>query len=224
VRSSTEGRVQEEEYDMAILATGPFHGINFPDEFRAFTGPLMHSAHFDRNIPLENRVVGVVGSSASACQVITAIEPLVKELVSYQRSAPYITPRFQSELPSWLRFLFRWVPGFLRLLLALLWLVLELVAICCTSGGNWMSSLVGWVLITWMKLHVKDPTLRKSLTPDYKFGVRRPIVSDTFFKAMSRKHVRLESSLIRKVEGTEIVTEDGKRQELDVRLELGFIY
>ena len=70
----------------------------------------MHSAEWDSSIDLENKVVGVVGSGASAVQIITELAPKVKELHCYQRRPAWVVPREQYQIPNVVKWLFRFFP------------------------------------------------------------------------------------------------------------------
>lgn len=100
-----------EEYNIVIVATGTFREANKPTKFEAFTGPTMHSAEWNSTIRLENKVVGVVGTGASAVQIIPAIASKVKELIVYQRTPNYCIPRIGQGRVSCLQKLTLRIPG-----------------------------------------------------------------------------------------------------------------
>jgi cation diffusion facilitator CzcD-associated flavoprotein CzcO len=53
--------------------------------------------------------------------------------------------------------------------------------------------------------HIQDPALRRKLTPDYKVGCKRTLVSDDWFPAFARDNVHLIT------EGIKEITEAGVR-------------
>jgi len=68
-----------------IIGTGPFGNANIPDQFLSFKGPVIHSSKWDPNVELDDKVVGIVGSGASAVQIVPQIVSKVKRLISFQR-------------------------------------------------------------------------------------------------------------------------------------------
>jgi cation diffusion facilitator CzcD-associated flavoprotein CzcO len=68
-----------------IAGPGPLRYPSLPQIFKSFKGPLIHSAKWDHSICLKDKVVAVVGSGASAIQIIPGIVKDVKKLYSFQR-------------------------------------------------------------------------------------------------------------------------------------------
>src|SRR5262249_6717754 len=69
-----------------------------------------------------------------------------------------------------------------------------------------------------LRMQVKDPELRRKLTPDYTFGCKRPTFSNDYYPTFNKPHVRLETTSIEKIDARGIVTTDGNRTDIDVLL------
>jgi len=82
-----------------------------PEEFLAFKGPKMHSAEWDSSVQIKGKKVGIVGSGASAIQIIPSIARDVNELVIFQRRPAWIVPRPQFSFPQWAQKALETIPG-----------------------------------------------------------------------------------------------------------------
>ena len=98
--------------NILIAAQGALSHPAVPDwpGLERFDGRAFHPAKWDPAHDVTGRRVAVVGTGASAVQVIPAIQPLVKELLVFQRTPPWIVPRMDREIPAWKRRLYRRLP------------------------------------------------------------------------------------------------------------------
>lgn len=97
-----------------------------PEEFKTFKGQIIHTATWDSTVELENKVVGVIGSGASAIQIVPALAEKVKELHSYQRKPSWILPKNQVNISKCVQWMFRNIPFVLVLYRWFLFLFHEL--------------------------------------------------------------------------------------------------
>ncbi len=180
----------------------------------SFAGPSFHTAQWDAHAVLEGKRVAVIGTGASAIQVIPAIQPIVKRLVVSQRTPAWVLPRFDREVPAWLRTLHARAPFSQRLVRALQHLKHETLFLPFrhSSVRRVAEALVGLHL----KHQVRDLTLRRALTPHYAIGCKRLLLSDDYYPAMTRPNVTLVTHGAVRVEPDAIVTADGARHEVDV--------
>lgn len=81
-----------------ISAIGMFHNLNYPEIFKGFSGPVLHTGNWDSEISIEGKNVAVIGCGSSAVQLIPAIVDKVKKLVSYQRNPSWVIPKFNWKL------------------------------------------------------------------------------------------------------------------------------
>lgn len=181
----------------------------------AFEGPAFHSAQWDHTVDLVGRTVAVIGTGASAIQIIPRIQPEVGRLLVLQRSAPYVLPRMDSEYGSRHHRIFRRFPLVQRGERLFWWLF----------GEFWTRAVLGNRVVDAMfriaarglrTAQVKDPALRARLTPDYPMGCKRVLFSSDYYPAVGAPNVRLETVGIDRILPDGIRTADGVEHQVDV--------
>jgi cation diffusion facilitator CzcD-associated flavoprotein CzcO len=202
---------------MLILATGRHSRArmpSFPGQ-AGFIGDMFHSAAWDASVKLAGKRVAVIGSGASAIQIVPNIAADVSHLDVFQRSAPWILPRGSRRIGAFSQWLFRRVPALQTFARALIYWAMEFVGVAFMGNdriGNWFSGIA----LRKLAREVKDTAVRAKLTPDYKFGCKRVLVSDDFYPAFNRPDVALVTEKISCIEPNGIRTEDGRLHEADV--------
>jgi cation diffusion facilitator CzcD-associated flavoprotein CzcO len=199
-----------------VSAVGLFNNPTIPDfpGRDAFKGEQFHSARWNHAFPLAGKTVAVIGNGASAVQFIPKIAREVGKLYLFQRSPQYVMPKIifpgTGDIDKWLQrhprlrglarlrifFLFerfiwrrRWRPQ-LRL-----------------QGEAAFRAL--------LEAKIKDPELRKKLTPSYPMGCKRQLVSDEWYDTMVRPNVELVDAPIERIEPEGIRTRDGQLRRVD---------
>jgi cation diffusion facilitator CzcD-associated flavoprotein CzcO len=200
-----------------ISGAGALHIPSIPDiEGREeFTGPAFHSAQWDHSVDLTGKRVAVIGTGASAIQIVPAIVDQVAELQLYQRTPAWVMPRTNEELPAGLRRALTNVPG-LRLALryGIYW-AQEALAYGMTKRPDVLRllELVGkWNL----RRGVRDPELRRKLTPHYRAGCKRLLNSSDYYPAVANPKTTLVTDDITRITRDGIVTADGTERKVDV--------
>ncbi|MBW7934644.1 MAG: NAD(P)/FAD-dependent oxidoreductase, partial [Gemmatimonadaceae bacterium] len=202
--------------DVVVLANGALSDPKLPSiaGLNEFAGPLFHTARWDASVALAGKRVAVVGTGASAVQVIPAIQPRVQHLTVFQRTPPWVMPRNDREVPGWQRRLFRTMPACQRALRMAQYLRHELLFL--PFRHRWARRIAEGVIGLHLKRQVADPALRRALTPRYAIGCKRLLLSDDFYPAMTQPNVSLVTSPIVRVTTTGVVTEDGAEHPADV--------
>lgn len=108
---------------------------SIPDVFKSFTGPMMHTGEWDHEIELTNKKVAVIGTGASAIQVIPNIVDDVDSLHCYQRQPPYVLPRVQFTFPDIVKTIFFYVPIIMWLYRCLIYFLQEVTYIAFRHGS-----------------------------------------------------------------------------------------
>ncbi len=187
-----------------------------------FSGSAFHPAQWDPAQELAGRRVAVVGTGASAAQIIPAIQPQVKQLLVFQRTPPWIVPRMDGPVPLWKRRLYRRLPLMQQLSRLRHYLFNEMMVlwfIYFPSGRKWIEREARKHL----ERQVADPTLRAQLTPSFEIGCKRILLSDDYYLALQQANVKLITRSVRELESGAIVTDDGQRHEVDtIVLATGF--
>ena len=196
-----------------------------------FSGAQMHSAEWDDSVPLAGKKVAVIGTGASAFQLVPELAKMGCRLTVFQRSAPWmmanenyhksVGPGKQwclSNLPhyqDWYRFLIFW-PGsdgaYPMLMIDPQW----------DDGGlsiNEANRGFRDYLVDYIKSEVQDPELLAKVIPDYPpMGKRLLQDNGSWFAALQRDNVELVNSAngIREITEHGLIDSDGQTHDFDV--------
>ncbi len=200
-----------------ISAAGLLAEPQLPDipGVASFGGKTFHSATWDHDYDLSGKRVAVIGSGASAIQLVPEIAPVVGSLKVFQRTPNWIIPRpdrritrpekFLLRTVSPLRWLYRWLIywGHEARVLGILVFPMLLRAF------QWLAKFQ-------IRRQVKDPVLRAAVTPDYRIGCKRVLISNDWYPALQRENVELVTEGIREVRPHGILTATGREHAVDV--------
>lgn len=210
--------------DALVLACGRLTEPSIPDipGLSSFTGPLFHSARWDHDVDLDGATVAVVGTGASAIQIAPALVDRGSRVVLFQRSPAWIMPRSDRAYSDDDRRRFAERPHELAALRAQLFAEGE-ERFASRSGDPVAAESAQRIALDHLAAQVDDPALREALTPDYAFGCKRVLLSDTFYPAVASSAVTLESSALTAVDGSTLIAASGARHRVDaVVLATGF--
>jgi cation diffusion facilitator CzcD-associated flavoprotein CzcO len=198
-----------------VLASGALSDPVVPafEGLSSFKGRVFHSAQWDHSFAFENARVAVIGTGASAIQFVPRIQPHVAHLHVFQRSAPWILPRRDRAVPEWRKRLYRSVPATQRAARATLYALRELIFLPFRYPQlvGLAESVAQWHL----KSQVKDAKLRAKLTPTYRLGCKRVLVSDDFYPAVSQPNVSLVTQPIARINAQGVQTMSGEQHNVD---------
>ncbi|MFT4307182.1 MAG: NAD(P)/FAD-dependent oxidoreductase [Microbacterium sp.] len=181
----------------------------------SFPGPIFHSARWDHTVPLEGRRVAVVGTGASAVQLVPELVRRGAEVVLFQRTPAWIVPRGARAYTAAERARFARDPETLRALRDELYAQGE-ARFPSRSGDAAAAAEAERGARAHLAAQVADPALRAALTPGYAFGCKRVLLSDDFYPAVSSRSVTLEPSALSAVEHGTLVAASGARHDADV--------
>ncbi len=207
-----------------ISAAGALADPTYPDipGLDSFAGTVMHSARWDGDHDLTGERVAVIGTGASAIQIVPAIQPRVDSLAVYQRTPPWIVPRTDHPVKPWVQRLYRWLPGFQKLVRAVLYVVREFLVVGMAKQRRLLKP-VGRVARAHLARQVRDPQLRRALTPDYTIGCKRILISNDYYPAVSAPNAELVTAGIAEIRPHSVVTRDGLERPTDtIVLATGF--
>ncbi|WP_327312505.1 flavin-containing monooxygenase [Streptomyces sp. NBC_01235] len=202
-----------------ILATGAWHvprRLDVPG-IEDFDGPVFHTARWDHSVDLTGRRVTVVGSGASAVQIVPAIEAQAAAVDLFQRTAQWVLPKPDLPVPAALNRLLDRLPGARGALRAGQYALQEGIGYAFRHPHA--ARLLETGARAHLRLAVRDRQLRRELTPDHRLGCKRLLTSSTFYRALSQPHVRLRPTAVRAVRGKEVVGADGTTVHTDVLIE-----
>ncbi len=211
---TSETRAWRSEH--VVVASGPLSEPVVPTipGRDAFQGHTFHSARWDHAFELTGKRVAVIGTGASAIQFVPKIQPIVGHLNLFQRTPPWVLPRWDRAIPEWRKSLFRRVPAAQKLERAALFALRE--ALLYPFRHPEAARAVEWVAKRHMRAQVPDPVLRARLVPSYRIGCKRILVSDDYYPAIGQPNVSLITDDIAMITADGIRTSDGSEHPADV--------
>ncbi|MCX4091130.1 flavin-containing monooxygenase [Nocardia sp. alder85J] len=192
--------------------TPPFPGID------AFRGRILHTTAWDDDYDLRDRRVAIIGTGATAVQLVPKVAERAAALTVFQRTPIWVVPKVDTAIPKAVRRVFARVPVTQKAARLLNTSALELLMVTGVLHfkqarlGNRAAALLAKAHL---RAQVRDPETRRKLTPHYDFGCKRPTFSNTYFRTFNDPHVRLETGSIDHLDAGGIVTADGHRTEID---------
>lgn len=210
--------------DVVVSGTGPLSRPSLPQipGLDSFEGATFHSAQWRHDHDLTGERVAVIGTGASAIQIVPAIARRVSSLFVFQRTAPWVVPRRDRAFAAWERALFRIAPQLQRVYRWSIYLRQEIGALAFLGNGR-LRRLFERTARRYLLQSVADPTLRDAVTPKYAIGCKRILISNDWYPALQRENVELVSDAIERVTPRGIVTRDGRERRVDtIILATGF--
>jgi cation diffusion facilitator CzcD-associated flavoprotein CzcO len=205
------------EYSARVLiaGAGPLHEPNLPHlpGLDRFEGTTFHSARWNHDHDLSGRRVAVIGTGSSAIQFVPEIQPKVDQLYLFQRTAPWVLPKFDRRVPEGERALYRRMPIAQKALRGFLYNTLELVQLAQRRPR--VMDRVGRVVIRHMHRQVNDPELRRALTPNFTLGCKRMLLSNTYYRSLTQPNATLVPHAVTEVRENSVVGADGVEREVD---------
>ncbi|MDJ0920211.1 MAG: NAD(P)/FAD-dependent oxidoreductase [Henriciella sp.] len=208
--------------DALIGALGQLNRPNWPDipGLEAFEGPKLHSAAWDHSVDMKGKKVGIVGSAASAVQIIPEIAEEAAHLTVFQRSPNWVVPRRDVKTS----------PQEVALMMTKPDIAMELGAanrkLIYDNADYFFWQVFEWteegraaytkIATDHLHAQIKDPDMRAQLTPDYPVGCRRILITDDFYPALCRDDVSLVCEGPSSIEAKGARTSDGALHEFDI--------
>jgi cation diffusion facilitator CzcD-associated flavoprotein CzcO len=221
-----DGSVVTSRY--VIAATGLFTQPILPaiPGLETFAGKAMHTARWDHDYDLTSKRVAVIGTGATAVQVVPEIAALVAQLRIFQRTPIWIAPRLDRPLSPGARFSPRRFTVVRRLMRLASESSLELLTFSIVNYRRlpFAVRLVQRSIGALMRRQLNDPVTAEALVPRYGLGCKRPAISNRYLQAFNRENVRLVTQPIERICAEGIVTADKTLHEVDaIILATGFL-
>lgn len=202
-----------------INASGPLSTPvipNFPGR-DSFRGKSFHTNNWDHGYDYSGKRVAIIGSGASAAQVIPAIASKVGHLHVFQRTPHWVLPRPDHKFSPFERALLKFKPIHKLLRTAIYW-GLESRVIGFKYSKTLLNIAAQRKAEHFLAQQIQDPVLRRKLTPDFTIGCKRIILSSTYYPAIARDNVSLytRDQGIKRITETGIETQDGQKLDLDL--------
>lgn len=199
--------------DVVVSAIGMFNGLSWPtiDGLDAFTGTMFHSGQWDWNHDLTDRRVAVIGSAASAVQIVPEIVEVAGQVHLFQRTANWVLPKIDTVFTEEQLRGFRADPA---PILAFRAEVESNVNKGMTFAFPEVNAEREAIVRAAIDV-VADPDVRRKLVPDHPFGCKRPLASNVYYPAFNRPNLELVTDPIDRITAHSVITADGTEREVD---------
>ena len=199
-----------------VSAVGQLNQPKIPDipGLKDFSGPVMHSAQWDHGYDFAGKSIAVIGSGASAIQLIPPLAEQASHMTVFQRSPHWIIGKNNLPFKPWQKFLFRYVPFLKSIYRAKIYWGWE---------RSWPEFLKNSkqgakqtaAITAELKRKIADPDLAKKLIPKDPLGCKRILLSDDYLPALQQDHVDLVTDGVERIEKDAIITTAGDRIPVD---------
>jgi cation diffusion facilitator CzcD-associated flavoprotein CzcO len=199
--------------DVVVSAIGMFNDLVYPDieGLEDFEGTSFHSARWDWEHDLAGQTIGVIGSAASAVQLVPEIIREARQVHLFQRTANWVLPKkddpFSEEQLEHLRA----HPEAVRAIRQEIFDGIESGKAFTDPAAR--AEMEAAVLA--MIERVEDPEVRAKLVPDHPWGCKRPLFSNDYYPAFNAPNLELVTERIERITPGGVVTEDGRERPVD---------
>lgn len=199
-----------------VGAVGPLCEPSLPDidGLDSFAGKVVHSARWDQDYDFAGKRVAVIGTGASAIQIVPQLGKVVGHLDVYQRTAPWIIPRNERPYLPVENWAFKNIPGLQNLIRGSIYTANESVAAGMTFAPKALKPVEALCRANIFK-GIRDPELRARVTPGFAVGCKRILKSNDWYPTLDQPNVDLVTSGIERVTADAVVTADGTEHPVD---------
>lgn len=214
--TTTDGTTHEA--DFVVAATGLLHHPNLPDipGLESFAGDVVHTARWDEGLETSGRRIAVIGTGSTGVQVVSALQPQARRVRHFVRSPQWVMwAPLRLPQPAIVGAILRRMPRLNDALYRRLLRSSDL-AVDIMTRPSWRRRLAQEYARMSLRVQVRDPHLRASLTPDDEPFCKRQVVSDTYYRAIAAPNADLVADAIERIEPHGIRTVDGRLHEADL--------
>ncbi|MFI9503986.1 flavin-containing monooxygenase [Nocardia sp. NPDC052566] len=183
-----------------------------------FAGKTMHTARWDHDYDLTGKRVAVIGTGATAVQLVPAIADRVEHLEVFQRTPIWVAPKLDAPIAAPVRRMFQRLPRSQRSVRLTTGAITEAVMVLGATYERqfpWLRTGIEQLCLAHLRRQVPDPRLRAKLTPKYSFLCKRPTYSNHYLRSFTRPDVDLVTEGIERITKTGICTADGRLHKID---------
>ena len=202
--------------DFLVAGAGPLSEPALPDlpGLAGFAGTTFHSAAWRHDHDLTGKRVAVIGTGASAVQFVPFVQRHAERMTLFQRTAPWVLPRRDRAISGLERAVYRHLPGAQKATRAGIYLTRESWVLGFTRAVPIMR-LAERMARKHLQRQVPDPVLRAKLTPHFRLGCKRVLLSNDYYPALGQPNVGVVTDRIVEVRPHAVISEDaaGRRRE-----------
>jgi len=204
--------------DFVINCTGILHHPSMPSipGLEDFAGAKFHSARWDHSVDLKGKRIGIIGTGSTACQIVPELSEVAEEVVVFQRTPHWLFPSENKKYSAKSIDQRRRNPNKIRRLRAAYEFYMQEFLTKAVTGAKIQNFIFSNLCRAYLKISVKDPVLRAKLTPDYRPGCKRVIISSKYYPALQRDNVNLCTDGVEKLTDKGVQCSNGEFKDLDV--------
>jgi len=185
----------------------------------SFDGRVIHTARWDDSFDATGKRIAVIGTGATGVQLIPELAKKARDLTIYQRTAIWVVPKVDIRFPEQAKRLFARLPVTQRAVRAVTDSIYEFFIFVGLHHRQTLFRRLNIGATDLAKMlrfaTVRDPELRRKLTPDYDLGCKRPTFSNKYYRTFTKPNVHLQTSGIERIDSGSVVANDGTRTDID---------
>jgi cation diffusion facilitator CzcD-associated flavoprotein CzcO len=199
-----------------VVAPGLLSEPKTPDVpgLENFEGETIHTARWGEDTDLAGKRVAVVGTGATAVQLVPRLQPEVERMYVFQRTPPWVVPLFDRAVSDRLKRLYRGFPVAQKLARGVVYCLREPMVIAMGIAPK-LAKLLEAVARFQLRRQVSDPDLRGALTPDYVAGCKRALLTNDWYPALTARNVELVTEGLEEIQGRTLRGSGGTEREVD---------
>jgi len=199
-----------------VAGPGPLSEPSTPEipGLDSFEGTAFHSAEWDHGHDLTGERVAVIGTGASAIQFVPGIQPKVGRMTVFQRTPPWVMPNPDRPISERERRVYRARPLAQWLVRGAIYASREILVLGIAKRQS-LAKPIEALARCHLRRQIADPALRARLTPSYRIGCKRILVSNEYYPALEQPNVEVVTEAIREVRPGSVVTESGAEHHVD---------
>lgn len=205
---------------IVVSAVGMLSDPKYPDwpGLDLFQGRVLHSSHWDHDLDLKGKTVGIVGVGSTSVQIIPTIAPDVQNLYVFQREPGWVLPKGARDFTSAEKAIYAhplqraWRR--LKLFARSEWLHTWSPVYVARSKRSERAKQISLAYID--RVFADRPDLKDAVTPRYTFSGKRRVLSDDYYPTLLRDNVELVTGGVERMTETAVVTADGREVPVDV--------
>lgn len=199
-----------------VMASGPLANASLPNirGIDTYEGHKIHSARWDHDYDFEGKKVAVVGTGASAVQIVPELVKIADTVKVFQRTPGWTLPRINRKVQAGTKRRYARYPQTQTLARSLWFWGHESVAL----GVVWKTPLTRIVELVGrahLRQQVRDPWLRRQLTPRFRAGCKRLLMTSDYYPALQKPNCTLVTWPIAALSPKGIRTVEGVEHQFD---------
>ena len=199
-----------------IFSTGPITEPQIPKikGVESFKGEMFHSARWNHDYDLTGKRIAVIGTGASAIQFVPQVQPLAKELIVFQRTAPWVLPKADFPLNDRAKGVLTRFPAIQQTWRKSVSGILNGINLGLRNPT--LLEPVNYLGKQLLKSQIQDDELREKVTPNFSIGCKRLLFANNYYPALQQPNVELVPHGLVEIEGNTVIAANGERHEVDV--------